>query len=213
MEHGFMSNLIKKSWMDSFTHSCALWFGGFTKVLLIHSYSVMSLISNSLNVLSFQWLPILVSFNHLLITVNCSFNFLFYLSYCRGNRGSKSKWKWIPNWEFWFFKNSGPPECQKNSGGVQKKIKNQLQLSSNQESPLSAFSDGHFSSRHQSITLREAKISRCMSWGKLLLCLMCLKLRGFQIDDCVFQRHLKFDQVVLPIYHSELEWNFCVGFS
>ena len=123
MEHGFMSNLIKKSWMDSFTHSCALWFGGFTKVLLIHSYSVMSLISNSLNVLSFQWLPILVSFNHLLITVNCSFNFLFYLSYCRGNRGSKSKWKWIPNWEFWFFWIQGRRNVKKILVGSRKKSK------------------------------------------------------------------------------------------
>ena len=52
------------------------------------------------NVLSFQWLPILVSFNHLLITVNCSFNFLFYWSYCRGTGVSNSKWKCIPNWEF-----------------------------------------------------------------------------------------------------------------
>ena len=90
------------------------------------------------------------------------------------------------------FLNSGPPECQKNSGGAPEKIKNQSQLSSNQESPLSAFSDGHFSSRHQSITLREAKISRCMSWGKLLLCLMCLKIRGFQIDNCIFKSCLNF---------------------
>ena len=29
-----------------------------------------------------SWLPILVSINHLLITINSSFNFLFYLSYC-----------------------------------------------------------------------------------------------------------------------------------
>ena len=59
--------------------------------------------------------------------------------------------------------------------GPEKKIKNQSQLSSNQESPLSAFSDGHFSSRHQSITLREAKISRCMSWGKFIIVLNVLK--------------------------------------
>ena len=89
---------------------------------------------------------------------------------------------------------------KKNSGGAQKKIKYQSQLSSNQESPLSAFSDGHFSSRHQSITLREAKISRCMSWGKLLLCLMCLKLRGFQIDNCVFQSHLEFEDLKIQVY-------------
>ena len=28
------------------------------------------------------WLPIVISVNHLLITVNSAFNFLFYLSYC-----------------------------------------------------------------------------------------------------------------------------------
>ena len=52
------------------------------------------------NVLSFQWLPILVSFNHLLITVNCSFNFLFYWSYCRGTGVTNGKWKCIPYWAF-----------------------------------------------------------------------------------------------------------------
>ena len=86
--------------------------------------------------------------------------------------------------------------------GPRKKIKNQSQLSSNQESPLSAFSDGHFSSRHQSITLREAKISRCMSWGKLLLCLMCLRLRGFPIDNCVFQKDLKFEDLKVEVYYQ-----------
>jgi len=35
-----------------------------------------------------KWLPLLVSFNHLLITINSSFNFLFYLSFCQGNRGN-----------------------------------------------------------------------------------------------------------------------------
>ena len=100
------------------------------------------------------------------------------------------------------FLNSGPPECQKNSGGAPEKIKNQSQLSSNQESPLSAFSDGHFSSRHQSITLREAKISRCMSWGKLLLCLMCLKIRGFQIDNCIFKRDLNFEDLKVQVYYQ-----------
>ena len=60
---------------------------------------------------------------------------------------------------------SGPPECQNFGGAL--KIKNQMsQLSSNQESSLFAFSDNIFRSRHQSITLNEAKISHRMSLGK-----------------------------------------------
>lgn len=42
----------------------------------------ISLFSSS----SFQWIPILVCFNHLLIAINSAFNFLFYLSYCWGRK-------------------------------------------------------------------------------------------------------------------------------
>ena len=103
---------------------------------------------------------------------------------------------------FDFSKIQGRRNVKKILVGSRKKIKNQSQLSSNQESPLSAFSDGHFSSRHQSITLREAKISRCMSWGKLLLCLMCLKIRGFQIDICILKRDLNFEDLKVQVYYQ-----------
>ena len=61
-------------------------------------------------------------------------------------------------WQLWSLKGQ-------NFGGALK-IKNQLSpLSSNQESSIFTFSDSIFKSRHQSITLNEAKISHPMSLG------------------------------------------------
>ena len=93
---------------------------------------------------------------------------------------------------------------KKKSGGAQKK-KSKINHS------LVQIKNPHFLHFQMAISVVDINLLLCVKQKfhgaclgvSLLLCLMCLKLRGFQIDNCVFQRDLNSEnlkyQVVLPI--------------
>ena len=78
----------------------------------------------------------------------------------------------------------------KNSGGAQKKSKI--------NHSLVQIKNPHFLHFQMAISVVDINLLLCVKQKfhgaclgvSLLLCLMCLKLRGFQIDNCVFQRDL-----------------------
>ena len=58
--------------------------------------------------------------------MNCYFNFLLHLSYCRGTGGSKNKWKWITNLGLDFLIRTA--KCQKNCLGPEISVQNPFPL-------------------------------------------------------------------------------------
>ena len=71
-------------------------FSGASVFCLNHTTSPDSLLSNIIirpilkDLFVFQWFHVLVSFNHLLVTANSSFNFLIYFSSCHARKNGKA---------------------------------------------------------------------------------------------------------------------------
>ena len=99
------------------------------------------------------------------------------------------------------FSNQGHRYVKKNSGGAQKK-KSKINHS------LVQIKNPHFLHFQMAISVVDINLLLCVKQKfhgaclgvSLLLCLMCLKLRGFQIDNCVFQRDLNSENLKVQVY-------------